>query len=278
MTTVSRRDALGWLGGAALGGMLAGLGGVVATAATPTDGYAAKRRRTAKAAAPAWVPHALDAGECAPLAYAGYWQDGLGCCYGSFHSIIGSMARKYGAPYDRFPFHMMEVGKSGISEWGTICGALLGAASAFALFWGRKERDPMVTELFRWYEQTALPIYDPGPAAQGVAGALPTHVSGSVLCHLSVSTWCFATGTDASSTKRSERCSRVTADVATKAIAILNAKVDGGFTPGLKSPAEAVCGACHGPGKASPMLKGRMDCTPCHSGSAHVQDKFHNHP
>ena len=275
MTDLSRRDALGWLGSAVLGGVLGAMGGTVATA---RDGLAAKRPLKAQAAPPAWIPHKLDAAQCAPLAHAGYWQDGLGCCYGVFEAMIGTMGRKYGAPYEQFPFHMMEVGKSGISEWGTICGALLGAASAFALFWGRKERDPMVTELFRWYERTALPIYAPGAAGHGAVGPLPTHVSGSVLCHLSVSTWCLATGIDASSPKRGERCSRVTADVAVKAIEIMNAKLDSGFAPRLSSKAEAGCLSCHGKGKASPILKGRMDCTPCHSGSVHVQNKFRNHP
>ncbi|MDO9630528.1 MAG: C-GCAxxG-C-C family protein, partial [Humidesulfovibrio sp.] len=207
MTTLSRRDALSWLGGAVLGGVVAGVGGVVSTA---REGFAAKT-----AASPAlWTPHKLDAAECAPLAHAGYWYEGLGCCYGVFESIIGSMGRKHGAPYNQFPFTMMEVGKSGISDWGTVCGALLGAASAFALFWGRKERDPMVTELFRWYEKTAFPMYTPAPGAPGLAGPLPTHVSGSVLCHLSVSTWSLATGIDANSKQRGERCSRITADVA----------------------------------------------------------------
>jgi hypothetical protein len=278
MTAVSRRDVLGWLGGAALGGVLAGVGGVLATA---EDGHAAKRggpKLLEPPKAPAWIAHELDPAACLAPAYAGYWQDGLGCCYGVFRAIIGGLGEKYGAPYNQFPFHMMEMGKSGISEWGTICGALLGAASAYALFWGRKERDPMVTELFRWYERTAFPLYDPGAAAQGFKGALPTHVSGSVLCHVSVSTWCQATGVDAASEKRSERCSRVTADVAAKAVEIMNAKIAGSFAPGLTSRAEAACGACHGKGKVSPMLKGRMDCTPCHSGGKPMQDKFHNHP
>jgi hypothetical protein len=270
MKQVSRREALGWLGGAALTGIGAGM-------LAAGDVLAAKDKAISKPEAAKWIPHKLDAAECAPKAYAGYWDDGLGCCYGAFYSIIGAMGEKFGAPYSQFPFRMMEVGKSGISEWGTICGALLGAASAFALFWGRKERDPMVTELFRWYEKTALPIYEPGQA-QGAAGKLPTNVSGSVLCHVSVSTWCLATGIPAADTRRSERCSRITADVAVKAIEIMNAKIDGQFAAVLKSKAEAGCSECHGKGKASPILKGRMDCTPCHGGSLHVQDKFHNHP
>jgi hypothetical protein len=272
MTVVSRRAALGMLGGATLGGLLAGFGGVAMTAG---NSLAAKDEKDATAL---WKPHKLDATECAPLAHAGYYYKGYGCGYGVFESIVGSMGRKHGAPYNQFPFAMMEVGKSGISDWGTICGALLGAASAMALFWGRKERDPMVTELFRWYEKTALPNYVPAAGAPGVAGALPIHIPGAVLCHISVSTWCQATGIPAADKKRGERCARLTADVAMKAIEIMNAKIDGKFAGTLKSQAEATCLDCHGNGKVSPILKGRMDCTPCHSGSAHVQDKFHNHP
>lgn len=280
MARMSRREALGWLGGAALGGVLAGVGGVVASSgdgmAAPVKGGAPGLKNEPRASV--WTPHRLSAAKCQPVAYAGYWDYGYGCCYGSFHAIIGAMGEQYGAPYSDFPFHMMEVGKSGISEWGTICGALLGAASAMALFWGRKERDPMVTELFRWYERTAFPLYDPGAAARGAAGPLPTHVSGAVLCHISVSGWCEATSIPAGDVRRSERCARVTADVTAKAIDIMNAKIDGTFVPALKSQAEATCSSCHGKGKSSPMLKGRMDCTPCHSGGGAVADKFHNHP
>lgn len=270
--SISRREALGLLGGATLGGLIAGVGAV---AVGPRAGYAAKDGEQAPAL---WTPHKLDAAECAPRAHAGYYNQGLGCCYGTFESIVGGMGRKHGAPYNQFPFAMMEVGKSGISDWGTICGALLGAASAMALFWGRKERDPMVTELFRWYEKTAFPVYTPPAGAPGLAGPLPTHVPGSVLCHVSVSTWSHATGISAHDKRRGERCARITADVAIKAIEIMNAKIDGSFAPKLKSTAEAACLDCHGKDKVSPILKGRMDCTPCHGGSEHVQNKFKNHP
>lgn len=153
-----------------------------------------------------WKPHKLDPEECAKIAYEGYWYKGYACGYGAFYSIIGVLGEKYGAPYNTFPFTMLEANKGGISDWGTICGALYGAAAAYALFWGRKERDPMVTELYRWYEQTALPIYQPGDMAQGVKGDIPSNPSGSVLCHISVSKWCYNTKLPASGKERSERC------------------------------------------------------------------------
>ncbi|WP_300154527.1 C-GCAxxG-C-C family protein [Solidesulfovibrio sp.] len=264
---LNRRAVLGALGGLAFGGALAATVGQVAAA--PFD----------QSTKPfGWTPHKLDAAACAKTAYEGYWFNDYGCCYGAFYAIVGTMAEKFGAPYNQFPFTMMEVGKSGISEWGTICGALLGVASAYSLFWGRKERNPMVTELFRWYEQTAFPMYNPGEAAQGVKGELPTSKSDSVLCHISVSRWCYTSKLAQSSKERSERCSRITADVTAKGIAILNAKIDGAFKPEGKSEAVAYCGECHDKGKAADNAKGLMDCRPCHSGSEHTQNKFQNHP
>lgn len=267
---MSRRQMLTALGGAVVGGALvSAVSGVSPVSAHAAPGFPAVEM---------WTPHKLDPKECAPVAYEGYWNKGLGCGYGAFYSIVGVMGEKYGAPYNQFPHHMLEVGKGGISDWGTICGALLGAASAFALFWGRKERDAMVTELFRWYENTAFPMYDPGADAR-VAGPLPTGVAGSVLCHVSVSKWSFETGIDANSKTRSERCGRLTADVAAKAIEIMNAKIDGSFKAAFATPESvAYCGSCHDAGMQSPIVKGIQDCTPCHSGSKHVLDKFKNHP
>lgn len=137
----------------------------------------------------------------------------------------------------------------------------------------------MVSELFSWYEKTAFPIYNPGEDAMGVKGDIPTHVSNSVLCHVSVSSWSFATGLSAASKERSERCSRITADVAAKAIEIINAKVDGQFAPLYgKSDSRKFCGECHDKDKEAPFLKGKQDCRPCHSGTDHTQNKFENHP
>lgn len=229
-----------------------------------------------------WEPHTLDPAECAQVAYDGYWHKGYACGYGAFYSIIGVMGEKFGKPYSTFPFSMLEVNKSGVCDWGSICGALYGAAASFALFWGREERMPLVDELFRWYEATKLPIYNPGNRAKGFKGELPSTAVGSILCHVSVSKWCYANKFEATSTERSERCGRITADVAFKAVEILNAKIAAGrtFTGSLpKQDSLITCGACHStPGEETNWSKTRMDCTPCHSGSDAVQNKFANHP
>ncbi len=267
MVTMSRREMLMSTGGA--------LAGAAAMTAMPAMAGPTLPDNEL------WTPHKLDPAECAPYGYEGYWHKGYGCCHGVFYSIVGVMGEKHGAPYNTFPFRMMEVGKSGISGWGTICGALLGAAAAYAMFWGRKERDPMVSELFRWYEQAALPIYEPVEADARFKGPQPTTVCESVLCHISVSKWCLEHGVPAKSKQRSDRCGRITADVTVKAIEIMNAKIDNPQEfAGLYGKQDSLeyCGTCHADGMESPVLKTKMDCTPCHSGSEHTLDKFNDHP
>lgn len=267
---------LGFVGGAVAVGVGAGtLGSVVSDAtAMPVEEKPFS-----------WTPRILDVNEIVPIAHQRFYHQGFGCGYGVFYSIIGTMGKKWGEPYRSFPFSMMEMGKSGVSEWGTLCGALLGAVAAMAMFWGRKERDPMVDELFRWYETTAFPVYQPPKGLPvGLDIELPTSVADSVLCHISVSKWAYTSGLPAQSKERSERCARITADTAKKTVEIMNAKINGSFKPTLAaSDVRQGCTVpdCHGGEKdkfQSPILKGKMDCTPCHTGSEHVQNKTINHP
>ena len=198
----SRRAMLGVMGGLAVGGSLAAMSGTVVAAPSAPAMSGGKNGHFAQMGGEfGWTPKKIDdIAAAASVAYQGYWYKGYGCGYGVFYSIIGTMAEKFGAPYTTVPFTMMEGFKGGMSDWGTICGALAGAAMAFSVFYPRKEATPMVNELFRWYEQTAFPIYNPGDAAQGVKGDLPTSVSHSVLCHVSVSRWSHATKLAANST------------------------------------------------------------------------------
>lgn len=271
-----RRDLLCGLGGLAVGGAMLGLSGGKSLAAEPVQ------RFTQVGGDHGWTPHKLDPAVCADVAYAGYWHKGYGCGYGAFYSIVGLMGEKYGAPYNQFPFTLLEANKGGISDWGTICGALYGAVATFSLFWGRKECKPMVDELHLWYETTALPVYNPGDKAQGFKGDLPSNAAGSVLCHISVSKWAYANKIEATSKQRSERCGRLTADVAYKAVEIMNAKIDAGKEyKGAFAVQKSVsyCGECHQTkGNEANWAKGVMDCTPCHSGTKGTMNKFTNHP
>ena len=281
MKQYSRRNVLGLMGGALAGGAIAGL--TAPALATPAAEQAGARFKQAGGDF-SWKPHKLDPVEVAAVAHAGFWHQAYGCGYGVLYSIVGLMGEKHGAPYKDFPFSMMEYGKSGISEWGGTCGALLGAAATLALFYPRKERDAMIDELFRWYELTAFPMYKPNPGTTKVEGPLATSAADSIICHISVARWCAASNLEARSTERSERCARITADVAVKTLEIIHAKMDGKFAPALKkSEVYAGCTVegCHGEKKDKwehSGLKGRMDCAPCHTGSKAVLDKRKNHP
>lgn len=274
---LDRRSMLKAMGAAAVVG---GLSAAVTTA--PEEAKAEEAKRFEQQGGDfSWKYQSLDAKESTAIAYDGYWHKGYGCAYGTFYGIVGVLAEKYGAPYNAYPFSMMEAFKGGISDWGTICGALAGAACAISCFYPRKEAKPMVNELFRWYEKTAFPMYNPGDKAKGVKGEIPTSVSNSVLCHVSVSRWATTTGLAANSKERSERCGRITADVCAKTIEILEAKLAAGANyKGTLPKQESVsgCTSCHTKGGMSDTQKGNMSCDSCHSGSKALQNKFENHP
>ncbi|MBO4369695.1 MAG: C-GCAxxG-C-C family protein [Desulfovibrio sp.] len=275
---LNRRNLLCGLGGLAVGGSIAALGGQCFAADEPK----APKRFEQVGGDFGWKPQKLDPTECAKVAYEAYWYKGYACGYGVFYGIVGVMGEKFGAPYNQFPFTMFEFLKGGISNWGTICGALGGAAAAYALFYGRKERNAMVNELYRWYEKTSLPIFNPGETAQGVKGEIPASVSEAVICHISVSKWCATYNEEATGKKRSERCGRLTADVCAKAVTILNAKIDAGTeykgAIGVQDSVKS-CGECHhAKGGEANWGKGVLNCTPCHDGRKAVQSKFTNHP
>ena len=273
-----RRNLLCGLGGLAVG---TGLTALVSSPVVAAQAPSMKRFEQVNGDF-GWKPQILDPAECAKVAYEGYLHHDYACGYGVFYGIVGVMAEKFGAPYNQFPFTMMEFLKGGISNWGTICGALGGAAAAFALFYGRKERNALVNDLFRWYEQASLPIYNPGENAGTVKGEIPTSVSEAVLCHISVSKWCYKNKEEATGKKRKERCGRLTADVCTKAVEILNAKINAGKNyKALFAKQESVkaCGECHHEkGNEANWGKGILNCTPCHDGRDALHSKFNDHP
>lgn len=276
---LNRRQILCGLGGIACGAACAGL------INPKEDAHAAseKMQRFQQAGGNfGWKPHKLDVEAVQKVAYEAYHNKGYACGYGVFYSIVGSLAEQYGAPYNQFPFSMLEVFKGGISDWGTICGCLGGAASAYALFWGRKERDAMVDELFHWYSTTNLPIYNPADAKVSLDKTKPT-IAESQLCHISVSRWCAANGIGEKSKERSERCARLTADTAGRACEIFNAKIEKGKDwKGTYVAPESVkkcADECHKkPGSGSDWAKGHMDCKPCHDGGKALQNHYVNHP
>jgi Putative redox-active protein (C_GCAxxG_C_C) len=198
----------------------------------------------------------LDPNAAGDRGFAGYAKGH--CMYGSFEAMVGAVADQLGAPYTSFPFDLMEYGAGGIAGWGTVCGALSGAAAAFKVLSPKPE--PLIDALFAWYETEPLPDYVP----KGVKFANVKSVAGSPLCHQSVSLWCKASGKKTYTAERKERCGVITAAVARKAVMLLNDQAAGKPLPVLSGSAKK-CGGCHEKGGELENTRGKMSCSGCHS-------------
>lgn len=262
MQCTSRREFLKSAGIATLGLVaVSGLAGSVlscakapVTPATPAAGPVAVP----------WPYQQLDLTAVGKRAYAGF--SAGGCMYGAFEGIIGELRDKIGAPYDTFPTAMMKYGSAGVSGWGTLCGALNGAAAAIYLTTDSKAANPVINELFNWYGVTELPSFV--PATPTSTSKIDTSVADSQLCHVSVSKWCTKTGFKITSKERADRCGRLTASVVQYTVDLLNKQAAGTFKATFVVPASVTeCLACHGKGSAmeNVHVSNQDDCTNCHT-------------
>lgn len=207
-----------------------------------------------------WTYHELNPERTAERAYQMY-KDGS-CMYAVFGSIITQLAEEFGEPYSSFPVSMMKYGASGIGSFGSICGSLNAAAAAIGLFVGKKEhQEALIEDLFTWYEKALLPVYTPPKPEHTI---IPT-VADSVLCHASTAKWLKASGGRIDGKERAERCSRLSADVAQKAVGILNRYHANQYvTASEMNPETAGCIQCHGKSGKLGSVGGKMDCAACH--------------
>jgi hypothetical protein len=181
------------------------------------------------------------------------------CMYGAFEAIVAPLAEKLGAPYSDFPFDMFTYGAGGINGWGTICGALNGAAAAFQLLSPKPE--PLIDTLFNWYETEPLPNFYP----KGAKFAEVRSVADSPLCHQSIVNWCKVARKKAYSAERKERCGTITASVARHAVLLLNEQANGKLVTLAVAPATHTCQSCHEKGGALENMRTQMDCRGCHA-------------
>lgn len=243
-----RRKALVAMGtalGAGLGGTLMGRLSPAAAAPLPSPPLP-------------WPYVKLDPAAVAERAYWSY-PDGH-CMFSSFAGLVGELAEKVGHPYKSFPMEVMKYGAGGVAGWGTLCGALNGAAAAIYL--ASDDPDPVIDELFWWYSNEKLPDFIPEESPAPVAPS----VSRSPLCHVSVAEWCAASGLKAYSKERNERCARLAASTARYAAQILNAQRAGTLTLAHPAPDDVKrCRACHERKGAMENIRGKMHCTQCHT-------------
>ncbi len=240
-----------------------------------------------------WGYVKLDEMEAFKRGYLGYFVGE--CSAGVFWAITSLLREKLGGPYAYLPIPSLEemirlakahkkinlpmkYGNGGIEGYGTVCGALNGAASAINYAFGHKEARAIIRRLFRWYETTAFPtelankfakehkFYNKGKTDK----ELPSICSHSVLCHIVVSEWCKETGYASGSKERSERCARITASVARHAVLLMNAALEGKLEekyPFVLDSTTQTCRSCHHKGKnfkRGEFARGYMECMKCH--------------
>ena len=138
-------------------------------------------------------------------------------------------------------------------------------------------------ELFTWYEQTPLPIFEPKRAKVRVS-PMPRSPAESTLCHVSITKWLQKAEVKVQSRKRLERCARITGSVAMQTVRILNAQHGRSFKSVSKTlPETQACRTCHAATKLLdhvPLLsksqcnaEGKMACATCHKAIKKVGDK-----
>lgn len=274
MRRVTRRDMLASLGVAGGTTLLAGCD--VQSQASPEqqkpERQAAGNRRRRQSGK--WVYVELDEGLVAKKAYELFPHGG--CMYALTGSIVTTLGDMVGEPYRSFPFRMMQYGAGGTGGWGTICGALNGAAAMIGLMHAKKGIEAgarpldafpwyrLIAEVFRWYETAELPKYQPEECANSFE--IPSSVAGSVLCHVSLSNWCKISGHKAFTPEMQERCRRLTADVARKTVDVLNCELKGAPFAGGLAPEVKSCIDCHGKQDRADAI-GKMTCSSCHKFS-----------
>lgn len=210
-----------------------------------------------------WVYRPLAPDITAEMAYQLYPEGS--CMYATFKSIISQLAEMHGEPFASYPYHMFRYGHGGIGGYGTTCGTLNGAAALFGLFVTDKTVcDSLIADLFQWYEQEPHPSFKPDSSELEI----PAYASNSVLCHASNTNWCKKAGVEINSKERKERCRRLTADVASRAVESLNAVFSNAYFTNTHSD-ETVqsCMACHGSEGKLKNTSAKMNCNSCHDES-----------
>lgn len=179
-----------------------------------------------------WPYEKLDPTKTAEIAYKEWYR--VFCGSAVINSIFGQLKEKVGEPYKSFPSDAFVYLEGGHVGWGTLCGSPAGAALVFNCIVGpRISGSPaahhMTEDILQWYSETPMPVFT--PANPKVTTELVKSTSKSPLCHISVGKWMKAAGKPITSAERKDRCARVAASHAYKAVELLNAWKDGKYEP-----------------------------------------------
>ena len=161
-----------------------------------------------------WKYVQVDKGQLLEHCYKMFYQYG-GCGGGCFGGIIDLISEAAGVPYNTMiPGKVFAHAGAGYGA-SSLCGSLGGALAAIGLFCQPSEAAPIRDELYAWYREHEFPQYQ--PEFKSI-----TTVAHSVNCIDSVGAYMAATGYKMADPERKARCAAVTAEVAVKAITLLN--------------------------------------------------------
>ena len=138
-----------------------------------------------------------------------------GCGAGCFGGIIDLISEAAGIPYNTIIPGKTFAHAAGGYGASSLCGSLGGALAAIGLFCQPADAAAIRNQLYDWYREHEFPQYQ--PEFESI-----TTVAHSVNCIDSVGTYMNATGYKMSDPERKARCAAVTAEVAVKAITLLN--------------------------------------------------------
>ncbi|WP_163328901.1 C-GCAxxG-C-C family protein [Desulfurobacterium thermolithotrophum] len=148
----------------------------------------------------------------AQRAYELYWKQN--CEYG----VVNSFSKVGGLKFNYFK--VLEISKELPHKWNKICGAITGAFYIFAVTLPEEAIEDAVKEIIEFHNNTKLPIFIGNKEFE-----IPKVAVGSILCRDSIINWSKAAGIHPRALERSERCARITGDIAFKTAQILNKHV-----------------------------------------------------
>jgi len=201
-----------------------------------------------------------------------YCSEGKGCGYGAFEGMVSFLREQLPTTFPVFPSEVILFSHGGVVGWGTICGAINGAAAVISLVCDKATSDMLISELCGWYTTELFPsdisntyAVENKYSSTKSDEVLEQSACGSVLCHVSVTKWCEASEIGVKDIKRKERCGRLTGDVAAKAAELLNAHYGAGFTAEYVAPATiSACMACHSTDGFKKNVSSKSECEQCH--------------
>ena len=196
------------------------------------------------------------------------------CCAGTFGAFTDLLSEAGLEAWQNIPKEIMLYGRGGGVGWGVTCGTINGGAAVISAVVPKADSGKLINELWGWYTTSSLPSDQANSVVyenDTYRDSLPQNVSGSPLCHSSVSQWCNVANKPAASVERKERCARLAGDTAAKVAEILNDYFASTFVYTFAPPANNdICMPCHSSGQqytqgATPANAfTHMECVTCH--------------